>query len=257
MLGKQHRMAIQIRTPLGNNSSIVNGARAPSGVSSTRPRLPRTLPRPALREIDMSVVERAYPDLKGLAPQYIRDKLPLAAPQMLEALRSIHACVPNSSLPQELEVEMTSESELVRASAPTHMLAVYSPSVAGKTKVVLYPSHQLVLNAHCSHLPALPAPPTLATSATSLRLPVVPLRLPAPEAFPLLHSYLYTKRADILLTALAPVNESDGVSLSRAATLIRGIWQDTCALGVVDTALFNTLDSAWARIMSAIERIQN
>ena len=88
-------MAIQQkRAPLANKAGIVNRGSASSledmtAVSTpstpvsvtTRVRLPRTLPRPALREIDMSIVEEAFPDLKGLAPQYIRDKLAVVAPQ--------------------------------------------------------------------------------------------------------------------------------------------------------------------------------
>lgn len=92
ILGKQHRMAVvqRLRSPLANKAAIVNRSSAtPTPLPSTtvtppmpaRLHLPRTLPRPALREIDMSCIEEAFPDLAGLAPQYIRDKLALVAPQ--------------------------------------------------------------------------------------------------------------------------------------------------------------------------------
>lgn len=97
ILGKQHRMAIvqHLRTPLSNKAAIVNrSSRTPPtnmptplpSATMTPPktahvRLPRTLPRPALREIDMSIIEEAFPDLAGLPAQYIRDKLAVVAPQ--------------------------------------------------------------------------------------------------------------------------------------------------------------------------------
>ena len=98
ILGKQHRMAAvqHLRTPLANKAAIVNRSSAtppadlPTPLPSTtvtpppmpaRLHLPRTLPRPALREIDMSNIEKAFPDLAGLPAQYIRDKLAVVAPQ--------------------------------------------------------------------------------------------------------------------------------------------------------------------------------
>lgn len=97
ILGKQHRMAVvqHLRAPLANKAAIVNRSSAtpsadtPTPLASTtvtppmpaRFHLPRTLPRPALREIDMSSIEKDFPDLAGLPAQYIRDKLAVVAPQ--------------------------------------------------------------------------------------------------------------------------------------------------------------------------------
>ncbi len=98
ILGKQNRMAVlhQLRTPLSNKAAIVNRSSAtpPADIStppvatttstpssSPRVRLPRTLPRPALREIDMSIIEEAFPHFAGVPAQYIRDKLAVVAPQ--------------------------------------------------------------------------------------------------------------------------------------------------------------------------------
>ncbi|KAF8637887.1 hypothetical protein AX17_002510 [Amanita inopinata Kibby_2008] len=225
--------------------------------TATRVRMPRTLPRPALREVDMSIIEETFPELKGLTPQYIRDKLPITAPHMLAALRSLHTCIPSSSLPRELDVELGSVSQDIPIAPPTHMLAVVCPPSAGKTKVTLYPAHQLVFSANCANLPALPSPSVPSSSATSLRLPVVTFRLPVPAAFPLLYSYLYTKRSDVLLASLAPECENDLASVVRAAAIIQGLWQDTCVLGVVDPVLFDTIDLAWGRVVTALERAQS
>ena len=178
---------------------------------------------------------------------------------MLAALRNVQTRVSSSTLPSEVDVELSPESEEARANPPTHMLAVYSasssPSSPGKTKVTLFPSHQLVFSGHCANLPALPSSQP-SSSDTERRLPVVPFRLPVPAAFPLLYSYLYTKRADVLLGALEPEHESDMASLTRTAALIQGLWQNTCVLGVVDNVLYDTLDFAWGRVMTALENAQ-
>ena len=98
ILGKQQRMAVlhQLRTPLSNKAAIVNrssttppadmptplaATTTTTPLTSTRVRLPRTLPRPALREIDMSIIEEAFPHFSGVPAQYIRDKLAVVAPQ--------------------------------------------------------------------------------------------------------------------------------------------------------------------------------
>ena len=177
---------------------------------------------------------------------------------MLAALRCVQTSLPGSTLPAELEVELSPETEEAQANPPTHMFAVYaSSSSGGKTKVTLFPSHQLVFSAHCANLPALPSPSAPSTSDTSRRLPVVPFRLPVPAAFPLLYSYLYTKRADVLLATLTPEYENDMASLTRIAALIQGLWQNTCVLGVVDGVLYDTLDYAWGRVMTALECAQS
>ena len=177
---------------------------------------------------------------------------------MLAALRSVQASLPGPGLPSELDVELNPDSEEARANPLTHMLAVYSSSAtAGKTKVTLFPSHQLVFSAHCANLPSLPPPSKSSTSEKCRRIPVVPLRLPVPAAFPLLYSYLYTKRADVLLASLTPEPEHDMASLTRMAALVQGLWQNTCVLGVVDAVLYDTLDDTWCRIMTEIERAQS
>lgn len=173
---------------------------------------------------------------------------------MLAALRSVHASLSGPSLPPELDVELNPDSEEARANPPTHMLAVYSSSAtAGKTKVTLFPSHQLVFSAHCANLPPLPSP-SQPSSEKSCRIPVVPFRLPVPAAFPLLYSYLYTKRADVLLASLTPEDDHDVPSLMRMAALVWGLWQNACILGVVDAVLYDMLDDTWCRITTGLER---
>jgi len=82
----------------------------------------------------------------------------------------------------------------------------------------------------------------------------VPFHLPVPAAFPLLYSYLYTKRADVLLASLTPEDEHDVPSLMRMAALVWGLWQNACILGVVDAVLYDVLDDTWCRITTGLER---
>jgi hypothetical protein len=124
---------------------------------------------------------------------------------------------------------------------------------ADRTKVTLFPSHQLVFSAHCANLPALQAPSQPSSSDTERCLLVVPFHLPVPAALPLLYSYLYTIRADVLLGALEPEHENDIASLTRAAALIQALSQNTCVLGVVDNVLYDTLDFAWGRVVTVLK----
>jgi hypothetical protein len=64
-------------------------------------------------------------------------------------------------------------------------------------------------------------------------------------------------RADDLLGGLEPEHENDMASLTRAAALIQALSQNACVLGVVDNVLYDTLDFAWGRVMTALENAQS
>lgn len=120
-----------------------------------------------------------------------------------------------SALPKEVEVTITNDGSDEAAPLPSHMLAVYS-SAAGpqrKSRVTLFPTHSLVLAAHCANLPSLPSTSASAsatsseggeTSSVQMTLPIVPMSIPSPEAFAPLSTFLYTGRADQLLSSLLP-----------------------------------------------------
>lgn len=173
---------------------------------------------------------------------------------MLAAISSVQACPPKSSLPKELEIIM---NDAVAAACPTHVLAVYSSTPAPpsqKRKVTLFPAHDLLLAAHCANLPALPASKLSTSSCATATLPVVPLCLPSAEAFPFLQAYLYTKSTASLFTSLLPsAAPVDTVSLAHRATLIHGLWRNACALGVVDSPLFDTIDRAWDAVVGSLQ----
>lgn len=128
-----------------------------------------------------------------------------------------------ASLPSEATVRVAD----TRADLPTHMLAVYSSLPAAnhliaangqtqiRTRVSLLPIHAVMLAAHCAAVPPLPSSdPSRQTQMKTnrkengevvLTLPVVPLSIPSPTAFPLLSAYLYTQDSDNLLRALLGV----------------------------------------------------
>ena len=105
-------------------------------------------------------------------------------------------------------------------SFPTHVFAILSsrssaktPTVASfadraslppSTTVPLYPASALVMAVHCSLLPPLPQMPRSAGRRAALTLPIVPLTVPSPETYALLHAYLHTMRPDTLLASLLP-----------------------------------------------------
>ncbi|TFK73526.1 hypothetical protein BDN72DRAFT_761686 [Pluteus cervinus] len=252
------------RAPLAIKSDI-NGATTTATVAPTQQpaapitlRLPRTLPRPAFREINVAAVTATYPELKGVVPQYIRDRLPVAGARMLAAAASVQVSHPKNALPKELEIVM---NDMVAAACPTHMFAIHGPtastSTAGgapKRKVTLFPVHHIVFAAHCSNLPTMPV--SAPHGDKTRTLPVVPLCLPSPDAFPLLQTYLYQKQPQALLASLVPasLDVSDALRLGHQAMVIHGLWRNACALGVVDSQLFDVIDRAWEVILVALQR---
>ena len=176
---------------------------------------------------------------------------------------------------------------------PSHMLAVYSAQTSDaasnrRNKVTLYPSHNIVLAAHCANLPPLrsithPAPKVAGSSIT---VPVVPLCIPAAELYAPLSMYLYTKRSDLLLRSLLPVvpptpinvyvspdetsedaarQRQNILSFARqlAATYtphallqyamrVNALWRNVCALGIFDSGIWETIDTAWEVLLLAL-----
>jgi hypothetical protein len=216
--------------------------------------------------------------------EYIRKNLSLAGTDMLAAVANVRAQPPSSSLPRELEIVV---NDMVAAACPTHMLAIYSAgsrsgsAMSEKRKVTLFPTHHLILAAHCTNLPPtlLPASKPDVTTATSIKLPIVPLCLPSPETFSILQSYLYTKRIDTLFASLLPTPPSsfceptlasttrdDMVeslmhhlaasgnlpSLARYSMIINGVWRNACALGVRDEKLWDCVEAAWEVVVGAM-----
>jgi hypothetical protein len=176
---------------------------------------------------------------------------------------------------------------------PSHVLAVYAQpsanvSPARGNKVTLFPSHNVMLAAHCANLPSLPSVdhPIPATPGSSIKVPVVPLCIPAPELFSSLTLYLYTKRVETLLQIFLPTlpssslnlyvspNETDEVAKKQRIDLVdfaRGLaltytphillrftmrvnsfWRNVCALGIFESRVWAAMDFAWEVLILAL-----
>jgi hypothetical protein len=164
-----------------------------------------------------------------------------------------------------------------------------SPSPADAPQAV-FPVHAVVLAAHCAKLPRLPPASPPSSRSSSITLPVLPLALPSPQAFAILHAYMYTHRIDAALGALLPLPpaflaslaSSQDPSAALAAALaqpstrhalskhllaaagtslsalmahaghVKELWQDMVALGVYDPALWAAVDLAWEVVLGAM-----
>jgi len=194
-----------------------------------------------------------------------------------------------NTLPKELAIVVNDLS----SDMPSHMLAIYaqsSPRVPSthRNKVTLFPSHNVVLAAHCANLPALPSAthPIPAAAGSSITVPVVPLCIPAPELYTPLSVYLYTKRLDMLLQSLLPAlpttslnvytspdetseeatKQREGLlsfaqrlaatytphALLSYAMRVNGLWRNVCALGIFESKIWAAMDFAWEVLILAM-----
>ncbi|KAJ7130511.1 hypothetical protein C8R44DRAFT_775635 [Mycena epipterygia] len=127
--------------------------------------------------------------------------------------------LPRSHLPQHLTVPLRAPSGHAAGppSYPTHALAI-SPS--GKdvgSPHAIFPVHAVVLAAHCAALPRLPRP-AHSSHASLVALSVLPLTLPSPQAFAILHNFMYTHRLAPALASLLPLPPAFLASLERPST---------------------------------------
>ncbi|KAJ7815364.1 hypothetical protein B0H14DRAFT_2847849, partial [Mycena olivaceomarginata] len=220
-------------------------------VEATTLTLPVTLPRPELDEVKMSTLLDMYPDLAGIPVEYIRDRMPLSTPPfMIAALRATQTPEIQGGLPKQLEITM---NEIVSAACPTHMLAIYSdaPLALGqKRQISLYPCHDLVMGIYCTRLPKLPLSQS-DVACSHATIPVVPICLPSPGTFALLHAYLYTQNPGTL-ALLTPPQESGLLQLVPHATKVHGLWRNACALGVIAPLLYDVIEESWAKTLTAM-----
>lgn len=174
---------------------------------------------------------------------------------------------PGRGLPKELAIIVHDLS----AELPSHLLAVQALAKPGRTlppstraKVELYPVHHLVLATQCARLALPPSSRAAATSSGSqVTLPVVPIALPHPESFPLLHHWLYHHDAQAFLASLLPrlpgqAAVADPMRLAAALAdtftpqlVLRhlmkafGVYTNVCVLGIQDDRLWGLLNVAW------------
>ncbi|PPQ95076.1 hypothetical protein CVT25_002599 [Psilocybe cyanescens] len=250
--------------------------------------LPRTLARPPFAEVSRDAIMAVAPELSSVPPEYIRRGLRPKAFQMLAGITALPSSylpntMPKSQVPQVLSIPFRSSSSMAQPTYPTHVLAVSSSKASANEHVFMFPVHNIIIAANCSALPRLPvsSPPYAGT----LHVPVLPLVLPSPAAFKVLHSYLYTHSLDAVLKSLFPVPAgfvqglshhtvkstlASGTTLHQLSTYlcssaggslqvltthaahVKELWQDMVALGLHDPELWDTVDLAWEVVLGAL-----
>ncbi|KAJ6491485.1 hypothetical protein DFH09DRAFT_1338544 [Mycena vulgaris] len=125
----------------------------------------------------------------------------IAHDALLAAVPSSRASSPSASPPSR---PPTSPTSLPRSHLPA---ALTVPCVRPPGAVpVSYPMHAVVLAVHCAKFPRLsPSVPVGSSHTASVTLPVLPLTLPYPHAFAVLHAFMYTHRLAPALAALLPL----------------------------------------------------
>ncbi|KAI0319345.1 hypothetical protein OF83DRAFT_1055170 [Amylostereum chailletii] len=210
---------------------------------------------------------------------YFKQVLAELGPEMLQSSASV--CTHQATrLHKELEITIDDP----RQHLPTHMLAVWGnfQKPTERCKVTMHPVHNSVLSVYCANLPPLPTPdmPLDRSSGVKYTVPVVPLGVPSPTTFPRLCNYLYTKdyhslfqsffpttpvptplkdmgeveRQALLITEFArrlSVTYTPQILLVRAMA-VKGMWANTCALGISDHNLLTVLDLAWEIYINAL-----
>ncbi|KAG6846362.1 hypothetical protein H0H93_014449, partial [Arthromyces matolae] len=187
--------------------------------SSTVPvMLPKELGRPEFCEPTNEALVAAEATFDEVPAAYVRDALEQMGLTSISALRSLTRVTPeplsSDIIPAEVEVTL-GPVEGFSPINPTHMLAVFGPrspstssQPAPKRKVVLYPTHSAFLAAHCSRLPPFAPYDKAITDAapvgTPFKIPVRSICLPNPATYPRLSTYIYTQKADFLLSSLMP-----------------------------------------------------
>jgi hypothetical protein len=190
--------------------------------------------------------------------------------------------MPKSHLPSSLSIPLRAPASA--STYPTHILAVSSSKSSSHDSLSIFPIHSLVLASHCALLPRLP-PSQQHPHSHTLHLPVLPLSLPSPAAFSILHSFMYTHRLDSVLQSLFPLPSgflqtvshqtvqstlssgpmlhqlssylctsasSNLQTLTTHAAHVKEVWQDMAALGLHDPELWDTIDLAWEIILGAL-----
>ncbi|KAH9929075.1 uncharacterized protein BXZ73DRAFT_102229 [Epithele typhae] len=158
--------------------------------------IPRLLARPAFSEPSRDALARLDKGLAGVPLDYVKKILASKASDMILA-RPRRARLPDPHLRHPLL------PRVLRVHAHRRLLRDRASLPASAT-VPLYPASALVMAAHCALLPPLPRSHPHAPRRAGLTLPIVPLTVPSPETFALLHAYLHTLRPDTLLAALLP-----------------------------------------------------
>ena len=201
------------------------------------------------------------------------------------AALSMPTSMSKSHLPPSLSIPLRpTTSSHQQPAYPTHILAVTSSKSYSNEHVMMFPIHNIVLASQCSSLPPLPTSPP--PSSSKLHAPILPLALPSPAAFKIIHTYLYNHSLNGVLQSLFPLPSSflqqslshntiestlaSGSALHQLslylcssagsslqiltthAAHVKELWQDLVALGLYDPELWDTVDLAWEIVLGAL-----
>ena len=201
----------------------------------------------------------------------------------ISCLSSSHlpVSIPKSQVPSALSVPVRNSSS--QPTYPTHILAIAPSKSSPNEHACLFPVHSVIIASQCTTLPRLP--PSNGLSAGTVLLPVLPLNLPSPAAFKILHTYLYDHSLEGLMRSLFPLPSpfvqslshhtiqstlASGSSLHQLSTYlssatggslqaltthaahVKELWQDIVALGIHDPELWDALDLSWEVVLGAL-----
>jgi len=268
-----------------------------SSFSSADVQLPRTLQRPSYSEVSRDQIAAVAPELVDIPTEYIRRSICAKTNQMLagaSALSKTHLplTIPKSHLRHNtpLTIPIRSSPSQQSPTFPTHFLALSTSSKTQNSisdQLLLIPTHSLVLAAHCAALPRMP-PSSPQPHGNTVTIPILPLAVPSPQAFPTLHQYLYTHNVANLLYSLLPSLPSAFLSsissdmihstlasgpklhqlsahcmanaqhgqptqiIMGHAQHITALWRNAIALGVHDKDLWDAIDLAWEVVLGSL-----
>jgi len=268
-----------------------------SSFSSANVQLPRTLQRPSYSEVSRDQIAAVAPELVDVPAEYIRRSICAKTPQMLAGISALSKShlpltIPKSHLRHNtpLTVPIRSSPSQQPPSYPSHFLALSTSSKSQTSmsdQLPLIPTHSLVLAAYCASLPRMP-PSNSQPHGNTVTIPVLPLSVPSPQAFPTLHQFLYTHNVPGLLSSLLPslpsaflsTLSSSGIQSTLAsgpklhqlsahclsnsqhgqptqilmaqAQHITALWRNAIALGVHDKDLWDAIDLAWEIVLGSL-----
>lgn len=165
-----------------------------------------------------------------------------------------------SELPNELSV-VFDDNATIPTVAPTHVLALSTPTQSDRSNYTLFLIHQLPFAANCSSFPVLPSSSTATPAgnqSSSATLPVVRASLPSIDAFPLFQMYLYVKDLEALRATFLPRGWDKSIdTIIQRAILIKGFWSNACAFGAFEDELYAVIEDCWAEVLRILERTTN
>jgi len=230
-----------------------------------------------------SLVSQAGEELLHALEQALRAREPSVQEQLACTAMAVAAVPPEHvALPPSVCLPWTNGMRsLPMPAMPTHILAVCASTMStefghwASTPCTLVPVHWIVYVLQCTQLPAVPAQ-AAAAAASQGQVPLVPLAVPYPQHWAILHRWLYTRDMAKLLASLVPLSAvlqyvhghgTEGLSASapldalacvslsvlvRLALRIRATWHNAQSVGIIAEAFWTTLARAWDMVVHAM-----